>query len=268
DLRRNVDELMTQGFGVAAAQDGYLLLRQGEPNQMLPAAFYDAWRVDNFQPQNPSLAHSAADFGDELRLLDVRVTRDRYGELVVQTFWQALRSIDRDIHFYIGYLDREGNVLYDTQFYPPVANLWYSTVLWQSQDSDRASSVQRTVLVQTLPWTLDAERFTLVLGAFDATAGRDWYSGQRLLVTAAPSAMPILENGALLRLGGYARNAAGDWQAIELDAAKPARRTDARFADQIVLDGVTPPALDDGAIDKAITFTLAWRAIAPPPDDY
>ena len=272
DLRRNVDELMAQGFGVAAAQDGYLLLRQGEPNQMPPAAFYDAWRVDNFQPQNPSLAHSAADFGDELRLLDVRVIRDRYGELVVQTFWQALRAIDRDIHFYIGYLDREGNVLYDTQFYPPVANLWYSTVLWQSQDSDSASSAQRPVLVQTLPWTLDAERFTLVLGVFDATADRDWYTGERLLVMAAPSAMPVLENGTLLRLGGYARNAAGDWQAIELDAGKPARRIDARFADQIVLDGVTPPALADGAIDgaidRAITFTLAWRAIAPPQDDY
>ncbi|MEZ4709045.1 MAG: DUF2079 domain-containing protein [Caldilineaceae bacterium] len=254
DLRRNVDELMAQGFGVAAALDGYLLLRKGEPNRTLPAAFYDAWRVDNFQPQNPM----QADFGDELRLLDVRVTRDRYGELVVQTFWQPRRAIDRDIRFYIGYWDRAGNILYDTQFYPPVANLWYPTALWQSQGDAKA------IVVQTLPWTLDVDRFTLVLGAFDAALDSDWYNGERLPVMMAPSFMPVLENGTLLRLGGFERDTAGNWQPVALDAVKPARATDARFGEQIVLDGVTPPAL----VDRAITFTLAWRATAPLPDDY
>ncbi|MEZ4658632.1 MAG: DUF2079 domain-containing protein [Caldilineaceae bacterium] len=254
DLRRTVDELMAQGFGVAAALDGYLLLRKGEPNRTLPATFYDAWRVDNFQPQNSV----AANFGDELRLLDVRVARDRYGELVVQTFWQPLRTIDRAIRFYIGYLDRAGAVLYDTQFYPPVANLWYPTDLWQSQGGNQA------FLVQTLPWTLDVDRFTLVLGAFDAAIDSDWYNGERLPVTAAPPTMPVLENGALLRLGGFERDASGNWQPVAPDAAKPVRATDARFGDQIVLDGVTPPAL----ANRAITFTLAWRATAPLPDDY
>lgn len=259
DLRRSVDELLGQGFGVAAAVDGYLLLRQGEGNQQLPDDFYNAWRVPNFQPQN---SHTV-DFGSELRLLDVRVTQDRYGEVVVQTFWQPLQPLKHNYQMYIAYLDREGVLLYDTQFYPPIANLWYPTVLWQSHGGENGAQ-STAILVQTLPWTLESDHFTTVLGVYDATDGQDWYNGVRLPVTHVAPPVPVLENGTLVRLGGYERTKAGAWRPILLDAYKPQRSLDARFGEQIVLEGITPPVLVDGAI----AFTLAWNATAPPLDDY
>ena len=44
DLRNSVDELLAGDFGVAAADDGYLLLRRGEGADEPPDAFYSAWR--------------------------------------------------------------------------------------------------------------------------------------------------------------------------------------------------------------------------------
>ena len=53
DVRATVDQLMQDGFGVAAAGDGYLLLRRDAPQQELPPAFYPAWQRPDHAPAQP-----------------------------------------------------------------------------------------------------------------------------------------------------------------------------------------------------------------------
>ena len=106
ELKQSVTDLLAGDFGVAAAADGYLLLRKGASDDALPPAFYTAWQ----QPQSPSARPVAAHatnivFNDELALLGYGVTTDRYGELVVQMTWQALQPITQPLHFYVAYLD-------------------------------------------------------------------------------------------------------------------------------------------------------------------
>jgi uncharacterized membrane protein len=252
DLKRTVDELMRAGFGVAAAQDGYLLLRRNVETAELPAEFYSAWRV----PLPAESTHDI-DFGDALRLRDVRVETDRYGELIVQLVWQLLRPLEEDVHVYVAYLDAEMNILHDTQFYPPVATLWYPTSSWEP-------SSHEGVLVQTLPWTLETEQFTLALGVY---RGEEWYSGERWPLTRVEPALPVLEGGTLVRLGGYQRTADGDWAPIPLAAAEPSAPRDARLGEHVVLDGVRVPD-QPLRVGQPLEFALHWRTEQPLAFDY
>jgi hypothetical protein len=252
DLRRSVDELLAGGFGVAAAADGYLLLRQDAPDQTLPAAFFTAW-----QPTTPVTATTAplATFGDELALLDYAVGVDRYGELVVTLLWQALKPLDRDLRFQVSYLDRGLNVLHDSEFYPSTTELWYPTSLWPA-----GAPVQ----VQTLPWTLEAAQMALGVGVFD---GENWRDGERLPVTSHASGLPLLEGGTLLRLGGYTRTADDAWTPLAPDAM-PGSATPlaVRFGDAIELVAVTAPA--QAQAGAPLDFALSWRATRPVAQDY
>jgi hypothetical protein len=156
----------------------------------------------------------------------------------------------------VGYLDAEGTVLHDTQFYPPVAELWYPTDQWQSGEA---------VLVQTLPWTLNVEQVALVLGLYTGEDG--WQNGNRLRITQAQPPLPLFEDNTLIRLGGYQRTETGEWKAIALPTAPPTTPLDATLGDQIVLDGVT---LLENTVRPGgnVTFTLHWRAVQPPAFDY
>lgn len=252
DLRRSVDNLFAAGFGVAAAEDGYLLLRQGLITQTLPAAFYDAWRRPQFAPEMTL----TVDFDDRVRLLAYEVTTDSHNELVTKFYWQLLKPIDDDLRFYVGYLDRAGNVLHDTLFYPPVAELWYPTSQWQ---------VSEPTLVQTLPWTLNVDRFGLFVGLFTGENG--WQTGGRLRITGTTRPLPLFENKTLIRLGGYQRGRTGAWQPILTGGAPPATPLAATFGDQIVLEGVTLPERVV-SVGAELPFTLHWRAIRPPLMDY
>lgn len=252
DLRKTVDDLWRQGFGVAAADDGYLLLRKGVAARALPEAFYTAWR----QPDTVPLHPSQIDFADTLRLLDYQVATDSHDELVVNLTWTALKPIDRDLRFYVAYLDREGNVLHDSLFYPPVAALWYPTSKWQTGV---------TVVIQTLPWTLNTDHFTLAVGLYEGETG--WQDGKRLAVTQVEPALPLSEGKTLVRLGGYARGKHGQWQALPLVAAPPATPFAVQFGDSIALNGVTAAKTEVKAGDL-VPFTLYWQALQTPALDY
>ncbi len=94
DLRVTVDELLAGDFGIAAAEDGYLLLRKGVMEKTLPPDFFSAWHAPN-----APVTDALADFEDHLRLLDVDVTTDRYGELVTTLTWQSLQPLRDDLAF-------------------------------------------------------------------------------------------------------------------------------------------------------------------------
>lgn len=254
DLYASVQELLGQGFGIAAASDGYLLLRKGVPTNELPPAFYSAFRRPAYQSSPAPLAT----FGDQLRLVDYTVTTDAHGEVVVQLYWQALQPLMTNYRFYLAYQDRDGNVRHDSQFYQPVAVLWYPTAMWQPGE---------TVFVQSLPWALEGDQFALMLGVYQGEDG--WTNGQRLAVTPAPTAaLPTFEQQTVVRLGGYQRTGR-TWTAIPADVAEPAQPLSITVGDGLFrLDGVTvqQQATAEGT---RLTFTLDWRAGALAPSfDY
>lgn len=252
DLRSTVDQLLDSGFGVTAAEDGYLLLQRSASQDTIPDSFYTAW-----QPQNPMPANQRqVDFADSLRLVDYRVETDSHDELIVKLYWEVLSPINRDIRFYVAFADADGDVLYDTLYYQPVAVLWYPTSMWESGS---------TVLVQTLPWTLDTDQFTLYLGLYED--GSDWTQGERLPVTQVAPPLPRLDDNTLVRLGGYRRTSAGDWRAIPLTEEAADASLDAQFGDQIVLDGASIPHLALAAGER-LDFSLYWHASQPIDTDY
>ncbi len=247
DLYTTVQELLAGDFGVAAADDGYLLLRRGEENRAIPDSFYTPWRAADASPAYTQTAR----FGDDLELLGYRVTTDDHDELVVQLYWRARQPISEPLRFYVAFLDRNGAVLHDSQFYPPVATLWYPTNRWQPGE---------TVLMQTLPWTLDADQFTLAV----AVHSGDDPASNRLPVQEHGAAGVALEDSTLLRLGGFARDGNG-WQAL---ATQPPPETafDARLGSAIALTGATVAPVNEQ--ENTLPVTLYWQALETPQADF
>ena len=252
DLYTSVQELLGQDFGVAAASDGYLLLRKGVTNTQLPPAFYSAFHRPTAQ------SRPLVTFGDQLQLVDYGVTTDAHGEVVVQLYWQALHPLTTNYRFYLAYQDRDGNVYHDSQFYQPVAVLWYPTSMWQPGE---------TVFVQSLPWALENEQFTLSVGVYQGEDG--WTTGQRLAATtAATVALPTFEQQTVVRLGGY-RRTGRTWTAVTPDPAGPVQPLAITVGDGLFsLEGVTVEQQPTVA-GTALSFTLDWRAGAVAPSfDY
>jgi uncharacterized membrane protein len=257
DVRKTVDDLLASGCGVAAAEDGYLLLGKDAPAiaapDELPASFFDAWRA----PIGAATADLQIDFGDQLRLLDYRVATDRYGELVTTLVWQALQPLDEDLRFYIAYLDPELKPLHESEFYPPPASLWYPTSLWTPGEP---------VQVTTLPWNLEEGRFALAVGVY---RGENWQAGERLPASVPPEdaiAFPVLEGGTLVRLGGFEREGDG-WRQLSPAPTSPGRPLDARFDDVAQLEGVTFEKNEFSPGDE-VNFTLHWRGVGEAALDY
>jgi uncharacterized membrane protein len=244
DLYTSVQDLLRNGFGVAAAADGYLLLRKGVANTELPPPFYTAF-------QRPSHAFSSKFtpvFGDQLQLVDYTVTTDVHGEVVVQLYWQTIMPTTKALRFYLAYHDAAGNLLHENQFYQPVATLWYPTSMWLPNE---------TVLVQSLPWRLEVDHFTVSLGLYEGEDG--WATGKRLPLTigSAPS-YPYFEDNTLVRLGGYERQGA-HWLPIPLTVGDPAQPLWVQVgAGLFTLEGVSMAKMAGQAGDL-LTFTLYWR---------
>lgn len=251
DVRRQVDELLAGEFGIAAASDGYLLLRKGAPQKDLQDAFYTAW-----QPNSPPSPKTDIVFGDQVRLLDYEVTTDSHGELVTRLLWQAVKPIDQNLRFYVGYLDAAGNVLHDTQFYPPVAELWYPTTAW---------AMGRPILVQTLPWTLEADRFTLVLALYASDDVRQ--NESRLPIATEETGFVLLEGDTLLRLGGFARTAENRWSALALPPPMVTGQATAEFGGQVRLDNWLLGGRDLSSGGLA-PIAFSWRALQQPAMDF
>ena len=173
---------------------------------------------------------------------------------MVNLTWEALKPLDRDLRFYIGYLDRTLQTLHDSRFYPPTAVLWYPTTLWQPGEQ---------VLVQTLPWTLDSDEFVLTVGVYAGEAG--WETGARAPATAVAPTLPKFDGDTMVRLGGFAATDGRGWQSIAPTSGTPERALDAAFAQSLYLNGATVPAT--ARPGEALPVTLFWSADRPPAED-
>ena len=244
DLYRSVQELLQNGFGIAAATDGYLLLRKGVANIEPPLEFYSAFR----RPDQPVREQPIATFGEQLQLLDYAVTTSPQGEIVTQLYWRVTQPLTTPYRFYLAYGVADGTLLHENQFYQPVATLWYPTTMWQPGE---------TVLVQSLPWRIERDPVAVLVGVYQGEDG--WTTGQRLPVTTNPPvALPHFEQQTVLRLGGYQWRD-HRWLPLRPDPAPPAQPLAVTIgAGLLYLDGVslTQRPLRAG---EPLTFTLYWR---------
>jgi hypothetical protein len=105
----------------------------------------------------------------------------------------------------------------------------------------------------------------LGIGVYAGEEG--WTDGARLPVTATSGA-PRLEDGTLLRLGGFERTANGQWQpqptVPEAYTALPLQAVDARFGDTLLLPAVAVP--NSITAGGSLPLRLQWQrtAAAPP----
>jgi uncharacterized membrane protein len=174
DLRDSINELLAHGYGIADARDGYIVLRRGETNKLLPDAFYDFARVTNPQPQY----RADFTFGDTIKLIGydlIAIPRDTtlLGGRKVQArfYWQALRAPDKELRVYPFFYNDEGQITEDTSLRVMIATVWYPPQKW------RAGEIIRTDM---WPWAIGAE-FHLGVGISE---GKNWdVKGRRLPVS-------------------------------------------------------------------------------------
>jgi uncharacterized membrane protein len=146
-----------EGFGILAAEDGYILLQRGLSGaDELSNAFYDFARREEPQIEYPTVI----EFGDALRLLGFDLLRE--GNMTsLSLYWEALRPLERDYRIYPFFYDEAGNIIEDTTLRPMTTGIWYSTSKWRPGE---------TVWMQTLPWDVGTD-FNVGLGVID---GEDW----------------------------------------------------------------------------------------------
>lgn len=139
DLHSNVERMLAGDWGIAAANDGWLLLERGAEQTQLPDSFYDFARVPEPAPAVPLDVR----FGNAIRLIGL--TQEQTQDGVTTTYyWRREAGVFDNTALRPFYYDpATGHVLEDTSRRPLVATLWYPPEEWQPGE---------TIQTQTLPW--------------------------------------------------------------------------------------------------------------------
>ncbi|HFD39150.1 MAG TPA: DUF2079 domain-containing protein [Anaerolineae bacterium] len=170
DLKRGVEALLADGYGLAEAEDGWLLLRRGAAEKTLPDAFYDFARAADPRPQYAMRLQFLLDGQPALECLGFDLTYNRQpATYQLTTYWRALRPLPPGLRLYPFYFDDgSGDILEDTTQRPLIAALWYPPERWQPGEIVRAA---------TLPWEV-GDTFSVGLGV---VRGGDWSAVDRRL---------------------------------------------------------------------------------------
>jgi uncharacterized membrane protein len=253
DERRLFESLISdKGFGILAADDGYIMLRKGPTGaDELPSDFYDFARREEPEIQYPTIMK----FGEALRLLGFDLLRDD-NMTSLALYWEALAPLERDYRIYPFFYDDKGNIIEDTSLRPMTTAIWYPPSKWQPGE---------IVLVQTLPWDVGAD-FNVGLGVMD---GEDWRIQEDRLTAHVETST--------LRLGLYEQDTVAGLAEVRAGEITTPRRVFAspsiphplyaNLGDRVDLLGydLTPasPSPDD-----TIYLTLYWQARLDMAKDY
>lgn len=139
DLYRDVQTMVAGEWGIAAARDGWLLLKRGEGRTTMPDAFYDFARVQTPHPGIPLDIR----FGEVVRLIGIDRSETEDG-VRTSFYWRREAGRVSNVELDPFYYDTQtGQVLEDTSRRPLVATLWYPPEQWQPGEMIRT---------RTLPW--------------------------------------------------------------------------------------------------------------------
>ncbi len=132
--------VLDESLGIAAADDGYLLLKRGAPREM-PPEFYSFLYTEDARWQS---AGEMARFGDELSLVGVVPHTNRDTEPQVTLYFRVLRQPVAD-YFLRLYLLRDDDTPEGATILPQPAPIWLPTSKWETGKIVR-------VRFNTLPW--------------------------------------------------------------------------------------------------------------------
>ncbi len=269
----DIEAMLRQGeFGIVRAEDGYLLLRRGAPQQPLPNRFFDFARAVNPQPDYPATVEFTLPGTSEaaLRLIGFDLWDGRHTEMP-QTplrfffYFQALRPLDEDYAIALYLLDGEGQVIggMDLEEKPGV-QYWYPTSRWQMGETIKLE-------ISDMPWwTAQYPAYRVALGV---VRGIDpWDIGARLRPRVVNSRwqMPLAADGTLVELMAFRT----DWGEMPMRVERPRlfrppriafTVSDAEWQNGVRLLGYRT------AFDRkrsTLNVTLYWQAGGTPSPDY
>lgn len=132
DLRASVEKLLGEGFGIADAADGFILLTRGEANRTLPDDFYSFARATDPQPQLPVNAQ----FGPSLTLRGYDVIDDARQRFTRFRFYiDALQQPPADLTVHYETRSAAGEVVDDADLRPMPALVWRDPARWQAGET-------------------------------------------------------------------------------------------------------------------------------------
>ena len=169
-----VNEAVAGGeFGVAVADDGYILLQRGAPARPLPAQFYTFLFADAPTPMYALTADFLAPETGEaiLRLHGFDVYGCRGEERQYVLYLEALRPPPTDYEIALYQIDEAGAVVGATTE-PPAALVWLPTSRWPT------GQIVRVVIDPVTWWTRATPEYHVALGIYAGDA--EWELGARL----------------------------------------------------------------------------------------
>ena len=149
EARQRVFDLLAGGWGIVAGRDGFLLLKQGEPQTTIPTDLSTFARPTS-APQYPVQVM----FGNGWELQGYDVFWDRWGRPAARLYWQIRQPDDANRQPAALALDEAGHLLATPDTHTPVVLLWLPTSQWQPG---------QTYVVEMLPFDAP-ERVELVAG--------------------------------------------------------------------------------------------------------
>jgi uncharacterized membrane protein len=226
DVRAEIERLLSAGWGVVDAADGYILLAHRDGEEQIPDRFYDFARTGTALPQHTL----DVTFGDRLKLVGYDVLDNtKWRRTSFRFYWEALTRLPEDTVLSIQMLTPAGAVADDTAIRPMPAVVWYPPAQWRPGE---------TVVTETLPWYLPREWAPVITVRSD---------GGRLIpvigsAEAAPPSAVLAEDR--LRLQAWARRG-GRLEAY--DGPDHPNTTNARFS--------ALPRASDGRADWTALLT-------------
>lgn len=253
DYRTEVLRLLNAGqFGVFRAEDGYLLLKRGLANAVLPDEFYTFARAANAGPQHPL----DVTFDNTIKLLGYDLLDDpRRAETAIRFYWQAIKPVDRDLRLYPFFTNAQNRLVEDTTQRPMVTQLWYPPRQWQTGE---------IVVSQTLPWALGDE-WSLAAGVLSGDTWADWSARLPVAVTEASPGARRFEANTWTRLATFRRGAQSALEPV-LPAdgdLQPPYVAQFDFDNKMKLIGY---GVNQSGAELAVT--LYWQSLAAMGQDY
>ncbi len=178
DLKATVDNLLTMGYGIEEAADGWLLLRLGASSTALPAAFYDFVHASGAQPEHPLRLQFLLEGAPALEVLGLDWAWPK--GLQLTTYWRALQPLPPGLQPVVVYVSDVAAPLGEGVSAQPLATaLWYPPDRWP---------VGQAVVANSELWPVESD-LRVCLGVVRGGDGGD-VTG-RLPVQAASSPPPV-----------------------------------------------------------------------------
>jgi uncharacterized membrane protein len=136
DLKTDIEALLAGEWGIANAQDGYLLLQKGNPTKTIPPEFYTFARAATPPEVVMNLPLEGA------TIEGYTLQQDFWGRVAIEWHVTFKASSPADIRIDAALLTAEGLPITDTLEQPIPALVWQPPAEWQASD---------TYLLRTLP---------------------------------------------------------------------------------------------------------------------